>query len=114
VIKEQSFHTSRVYLDNLLWNQWRWLHCTTKLLLYHVCIGESIRECRHRFEIIRSSFSRSINCHLLALLITATFYVMGTDLNTSKTSHNLLISIAVLVNAYNSCSKIIEESFTCR
>jgi len=52
VIKEQSFHTSRVYLDNLLWNQWRWLHCTTKLLLYHVCIGESIRECRHRFEII--------------------------------------------------------------
>jgi len=46
-IKEQSFHTARVYLDNSLRNQWCTLHCTTKLLLYvhhHVCIGESIRE----------------------------------------------------------------------
>jgi len=48
-----------------------------------------------------------------SLLITATFYVMGIDLNTLKTSHDLLISIAVIVKTYNSCSKSIRESFTC-
>jgi hypothetical protein len=48
-IKEQSFHTARVYLDTC---QTRYeindaRYCTTKLLLYlhhRVCIGESIRE----------------------------------------------------------------------
>jgi len=48
-----------------------------------------------------------------SMLITATIYVMGIDLNTSKTSHDSLISIAVIVKTYNSCSKIIRESFTC-
>jgi len=46
-IKEKSFHTAQVYLDNMLWNQWPSLHSTTELLLYvhqRVCIGESIRE----------------------------------------------------------------------
>jgi len=37
-----------------------------------------------------------------SMLITATFYVMGIDLNTLKTSHDLLISIAVIVKTYNS------------
>jgi len=41
------FPHSDFYLDNSLWNQWRTLHCTKKLLLYahhRACIGESIRE----------------------------------------------------------------------
>jgi len=32
-----------------------------------------------------------------SMLITATFYVMGIDLNTLKTSHDSLILIAVIV-----------------
>jgi len=38
---------------------------------------------------------------------------MGIDLNTSKTSHDLLISIAVVVKTYNGSGKSIRESFTC-
>jgi len=34
---------------------------------------------------------------------------MGIDLNTSKTSHDSLISMAVKVKTYNSCYKIIRE-----
>jgi hypothetical protein len=34
------------------------------------------------------------------MLFTATFYVMGIDLNTLKTSHDSLISIAVIVKTY--------------
>jgi len=37
---------------------------------------------------------------------------MGIDLNTLKTSHDSLISIAVIVQTYKSCSKSIQESFT--
>lgn len=48
-----------------------------------------------------------------SMLITATFYVMGKDINTLKTSHDSLISIAVIVKTYNICSKSIRESFTC-
>jgi len=48
-----------------------------------------------------------------SMLIIVTFYVMGIDLNTLKTSHNSLISIAVIVKTYNSCSKSIRESLTC-
>jgi len=49
-----------------------------------------------------------------SMLITATFYVMGIDLNTLKSSHDSLISTAVIVKTYNSCSKSIQESFTIR
>jgi len=45
--------------------------------------------------------------------ITATFYVMGIVLNTSKTSHDSVDSTAVIVKTYNSFSKSIRESFTC-
>jgi len=41
----------------------------------------------------------------------ATFYVI--DLNTSKTAHNSLISISVIVKTYNSWSKSIRENFAC-
>ena len=44
-----------------------------------------------------------------SMLITATFYVMGIDLNTLKTSHDSLISIAVILKTYNICSKRIRE-----
>jgi len=47
------------------------------------------------------------------MLIPATFYVMGIDLNSLKTSHGSLISIAVIEKTYNSCSKSIRESFAC-
>jgi len=46
-----------------------------------------------------------------SILITAKFYVMGIHLNTLKTSHDLLISIAVIVKTYSSCSKSIRESY---
>jgi len=78
-----------------------------KLLLYvhhRVCIGE----CRNYVTMISSSFSWQTSA--CSMLITATFYVMGIDLNILKTS---LISIAAIVKTYNSCSKSIRESFTC-
>jgi len=75
---------------------------TTKLLQYlhhHVCISESIRESAETTVLQDIIFTLAINRPSFAcsMLITATFYVMGIDLNTSKTSHDSLISIAVIV-----------------
>jgi len=114
-IKEQSLHTAQVYLDKWLWNQWRTLHCTTKLLLYvhhRVCISESIRDCRKLrcndkiFILVINRLPSSAHCS------SQQHFMWGIDLNILKTTHDLLISIAVIVKTYNSCSKSIRESFT--